>query len=149
MNHPSLGFLLVRRLLLLLFRLLPTGIGVVCLHRFGESTSFLAEIFLLFDSLCSEHPERITERGGSRNSPPEPRWKPTHSRLIVQENAQEAIIDGQFRLAIVINKTEFLEPIHEKIDPRPGCTDHFGQVLLSDAGNNSFGSTFPAKMRQR
>jgi hypothetical protein len=34
-------------------------------------------------------------------------------------------------------------------DPRPGRAHHLRQVFLIDSGNNSFGSTFLAKMSQQ
>ena len=46
-----LGFLPPSNLLLLLFSLLPTGIGVVFLHTFGENVSLLAEILLIHHSI--------------------------------------------------------------------------------------------------
>src|SRR5271165_1098107 len=50
----SLGFLLASNLLLLLFTLLPTGIGVVFLDRLGESIGLLPEILLVHDSILAD-----------------------------------------------------------------------------------------------
>src|SRR6266481_1676922 len=47
------GFLLASSLLLLLFSLLPTGIGVVFLHGFGENIGLLAEVLLIHHSIFS------------------------------------------------------------------------------------------------
>src|SRR5271166_4223215 len=47
----SLGFRLASSLLLLLFSLLPTGIGVEFLHRLGENIGLLTEILLVHDSI--------------------------------------------------------------------------------------------------
>jgi hypothetical protein len=43
--------------------------------------------------------------------------------LLVQDNTQEGSIDVQ--PAIVTNETQFPEFIHEKIDPRARCANHF------------------------
>src|SRR6266853_1072191 len=46
-----LSFLYASNLVLLLFSLLPTGIGVVFLHSFGVSIGLLAEILLIHHSI--------------------------------------------------------------------------------------------------
>ena len=66
----------------------------------------------------------------------------------MQDNTEEATIDRQLHLAVVIDKAQPLELIHEQIDPLPGCTDHLGQAFLIDVGNYRFGSAFLAKMSQ-
>ena len=66
----------------------------------------------------------------------------------MQDDTEEATIDRQLHLAVVIDEAQLLELIHEKADPRPGCTDHLGQVFLIDAGNYRFNPTFLAKMSQ-
>src|ERR1022692_4643899 len=50
-----LGFLRARNLLLLIFRLLPTGIGVEFLHGFGERIRLLAEILLIHHAIPADH----------------------------------------------------------------------------------------------
>jgi hypothetical protein len=52
----------------------------------------------------------------------ESRW------LLVQDNTQERSVDMQ--PAIILNEAQFLEFIHEKIDPGARCPDHFRQSLL-------------------
>src|ERR1017187_7734886 len=51
--HPRLllGLLLASSFVRLLFSLLPTGVGVVFLHRFGENIGLLAEILLVHHSI--------------------------------------------------------------------------------------------------
>ena len=51
--------------------------------------------------------------------------------------------------AVVIDKAQLLELIHEMADPRPSCADHLRQVFLIDIGIYSFGSTFLAEMSQQ
>src|ERR1019366_9261051 len=41
------------------------------------------------------------------------------------------------------------EPIHEKTDPRPGCSYHLGEGLLADLGDHSLGHTFLAEASQQ
>ena len=58
-------------------------------------------------------------------------------------------MDRQRAVAIVIDKAQLPELVHEMTDPRPGGADHLGQVFLIDSGKCSFGSTFLAKMRKQ
>ena len=51
--------------------------------------------------------------------------------------------------AVVIDKAQLLELVHEMTDPRPGGAHHLRQVFVIDSGNDSFGSTFLAKMSQQ
>ena len=69
------------------------------------------------------------------------------SRLVVQDHAEESTMDRQ--PAVVIDKAKLPELLHEMTDPRPGCADPWRQVFLIDSGNDSFGSTFLAKMSQQ
>ena len=48
--------------------------------------------------------------------------------LLVQNDAQEGVVDVQ--PAVILDEAQFPEFVHEKIDPRPRCTDHLGQHLL-------------------
>ena len=66
----------------------------------------------------------------------------------MQDNTEEATIDRQLHLAVVIDKAQLLELIHKMIDSRPGCTDHLGKGFLIDVGNYRFNPTFLAKMSQ-
>ena len=58
-------------------------------------------------------------------------------------------MDRQRAVAIVIDKAELPELIHEMTDPRPGGADHLGQVFLIDFGKWSSVSTFLAKTRKQ
>ena len=51
--------------------------------------------------------------------------------------------------AIVVNKSQFPEPVHEKTDSRAGGADHFCQHLLADLGNYGLGFAFLAKMSEQ
>ena len=51
--------------------------------------------------------------------------------------------------AVVVNKSQFPEPVHEKADPRAGCAYHFRQYLLTDLGNYGLGCAFLAKMSEQ
>ena len=55
-------------------------------------------------------------------------------RLFVQDNAQEGIVDVD--LAVVLDKAQFPEFVHEKIDPRPRCANHFRQHFLRYFGEH-------------
>ena len=48
--------------------------------------------------------------------------------LIVEDNTQERTVD--VKPAIVLDEAQFLEFVHEKIDPRTRGSDHFRQDLL-------------------
>src|SRR6267378_8501317 len=54
--------------------------------------------------------------------------------LLVQDNTQEGIVDVD--LAVVLDESEFPEFVHEKIDPRPRCANHFRQHLLRYSGKH-------------
>jgi hypothetical protein len=58
-------------------------------------------------------------------------------------------MDRQRAVAIVIDKAELPELIHEMTDPRTGGAHHLCQAFLIDSGKGSFSSTFLAKMRQQ
>src|ERR1700681_4505885 len=49
----------------------------------------------------------------------------------------------------VVNKAELSEPIHEKIDSRPGCAYHFCEGLLTHLGDYSLGLSFLAEMSKQ
>ena len=48
--------------------------------------------------------------------------------------------------AVVGNKTQLPEPVHEKANPGSGGADHFRQHLLTDLGDYRLGFAFLAKM---
>ena len=50
---------------------------------------------------------------------------------------------------IVINKTQFLELVHEMTDPRPGGAHHLRQMFLIDSGKDTLRAPFLAKMSQQ
>ena len=58
-------------------------------------------------------------------------------------------MDRQRTVAIVIDKAQLPELVHEMTDRRPGRADHLRQVFLSDSGKYSFGSALLAKMSQQ
>ena len=51
--------------------------------------------------------------------------------------------------AVVIDKSQLLELVHEMTDPRPGGAHHLRQVFLIDPGKDTLGATFLAKMSQQ
>jgi len=48
---------------------------------------------------------------------------------------------------IVVNESQFPEPVHEEAHPGTGRADHFGQHLLADFGDYRLGFAFLAKIR--
>jgi len=50
---------------------------------------------------------------------------------------------------VVVNKSQFSEPVHEEADPRAGGADHFRQGLLTDLGDYGFRNAFLAKMSEQ
>ena len=48
--------------------------------------------------------------------------------LIVEDNTQERTVD--VKAAVVPDETQFLEFVHEEVDPRTRCANHFSQQLL-------------------
>ena len=58
-------------------------------------------------------------------------------------------MDRQRAVAIVIDKPELPELVHEMTDPRPGGAHHLRQVFLIESAMYSFGSALLAKMRQQ
>ena len=61
--------------------------------------------------------------------------RPKGSCLIVQDNAQKGRINVE--PGVVLDEARFFEFVHEKIDTRAGCADHFGQHLLRYFGGLS------------
>ena len=58
-------------------------------------------------------------------------------------------MDRQRAVAIIIDKTQLPELVHEMTDPRPGGADHLGQLFLIDFGRCRSVSTFLAKTRKQ
>src|SRR5712664_3267013 len=55
-------------------------------------------------------------------------------KLVVEDYAQERIVDVD--LAVVLDKAQFPEFVHEKIDAGPRCADHLRQHLLRYFGKH-------------
>jgi len=51
----------------------------------------------------------------------------------VQNYVEQRGVDLQ--TAVVVNKSQFSESVHEEADPRAGGADHFRQHLLADLGH--------------
>src|SRR5690348_3406985 len=58
--------------------------------------------------------------------------RPEVSR-VVQNNIEQRSVD--FQLAVVFDKTELSESVHEEADAGTSCADHFRQRLLANFGN--------------
>jgi hypothetical protein len=58
-------------------------------------------------------------------------------------------MDRQRAVAIVIDKAELPELVHEMTDPRPGGADHLGQLCLIDFGKCRSVSISLAKTRKQ
>ena len=57
-------------------------------------------------------------------------------------------MDGQRAVAMVIDKAELPELVHEMTDPRSGGADHLRQLFLIEGGKLRLGSTIFASIRQ-
>src|ERR1039458_6342968 len=64
-------------------------------------------------------------------------------RLVVQNDVEQRAV--YLETAIVMNETQFPEPVHKKTDSRTSRAYHLGQGLLTDLGNYRLGYTFLAK----
>jgi len=51
--------------------------------------------------------------------------------------------------AVVMNKAQFSEPVHEEANPRAGRANHLGQSFLTDLGHNGIGNSLLAEMSQQ
>ena len=51
--------------------------------------------------------------------------------------------------AVVFNKAQFSEPVHEEANPRTRGANHFGQSFLTDLGDNGIGNRLLAEMCQQ
>src|SRR6202171_5692405 len=91
---------------------------------------WLAEEVL--DLSCESQVFRCAYQQGSVSMPPFN--KRENWCLFVQDNAQEGIVDVD--LAVVLDKAQFPEFVHEKIDPRPRCANHFRQHFLRYFGEH-------------
>jgi hypothetical protein len=58
--------------------------------------------------------------------------------LVVQDDAEEATLNRQPGVAVVVDKAKLPELAHEMTDLQPGYADHLCQVFLIDSGNYSF-----------
>src|SRR3984893_8353178 len=67
--------------------------------------------------------------------------------LIVENYVQQGTVD--FNAAVVVNKTQFPEFVHEKTHARSRRADHFRQCLLADLCYDGLRPPFLAKIRQK
>ena len=68
-------------------------------------------------------------------------------QLIVQNGVEQSPMHSN--AAIVVNKAEFVEMVHEKTDTRPRCTDHLGQFVFRDLWNQPLKLIGLAKFRHQ
>jgi hypothetical protein len=66
----------------------------------------------------------------------------------VQDQGEKATMDRQ-TAAIVVDKTELPELIHEMTDSQPSCAHHLRQAFLIDPRNYRFSSSFLARLSQQ
>lgn len=71
--------------------------------------------------------------------------------LIVQNYIEQRAVNlqGAFGPTGVVDEAQLPEPVHEKADPRTSGSDHLGESLLTDFGDNGFGNAFLAEMSQQ
>src|ERR1035437_4233190 len=67
--------------------------------------------------------------------------------LVVQNYIEQRAMDLQ--TAVVVNESQFPEPVHEEAHPRAGRADHLGQSFLTDLGDNGFRNALLAEMSQQ
>ncbi len=67
--------------------------------------------------------------------------------LVVKDDIKQRAVDLQ--TAVVVNKSQFPEPIHEETDTRASCAHHLCEGLLTDFGDYSPGFAVPAKMGEQ
>ena len=67
--------------------------------------------------------------------------------LVVENNIKQRAVDLQ--PTVVVNKSQFSEPVHEEAYPGAGCAYHLCEGLLADLGNDRLGRPFFAKMSQQ
>ena len=67
--------------------------------------------------------------------------------LFLQENIQKRVVNPN--LAVIFDKAQFSETIHEKAHSRPGCANHFSQYLLADLRNYRFRFAFFTELREQ
>ncbi len=65
----------------------------------------------------------------------------------MQNDIEQRTVDLQ--AAIVVNKAQFPEPVHEVTDSRTGRPHHLCQSLLAHLGDHGFGSAFLAEMSEQ
>jgi hypothetical protein len=51
--------------------------------------------------------------------------------------------------SVIVDEAQFPESVHEKADPRPGCTDHLRQGFLAHLGDYSLGHAFLAEVSEQ
>ena len=68
--------------------------------------------------------------------------------LVVKDNAEKGTVNLQGVASVIINESQFPEPVHEKANPRASRADHLGQGFLTDFGNGDFVLAFLAEMSQ-
>src|SRR2546425_11395518 len=64
--------------------------------------------------------------------------------LVVQNHVQQGIVDFQF--AVVFDKTQFAEFVHEKAHPRSGRADHLRQCFLTKISHDRLRPAFLAEI---
>ena len=56
-------------------------------------------------------------------------------KLVVENDIQERTVNLQPTAAVIIDKAQLPEPVHEKTDPRPRCAYHLREGLLTHLGD--------------
>src|SRR5438105_6725973 len=64
--------------------------------------------------------------------------------LVVKDHVQQGMMDFQF--AVVFDKSQFAEFVHEKADARSGRADHFRQHFLTEFSHDRLRSAFLAEI---
>src|SRR5690349_11170854 len=68
-------------------------------------------------------------------------------QLIVENYIEQRAVDLQ--TAVVVDESQFPEPVHEEANPRAGGPNHLGQGLLTYFGNHALGHAFLAEMGEQ
>ena len=90
-----------------------------------------------------------TNLAGETASRPETLRGALDRKLVVKNDVEKRTVNLQCIASVIINESQFPEPVHEKANPRASRAYHFCEGLLTHFGDESFGFTVLAEMSQQ